>query len=27
LAARGLPARLVRDDGDVIRVAGWPEEQ
>jgi len=26
LAARRLPARLVREDGDVVRVAGWPEE-
>jgi thiamine biosynthesis lipoprotein len=21
-----LPARLVRDDGSVVRVAGWPAE-
>jgi thiamine biosynthesis lipoprotein len=27
LAARRLPARLVRDDGEVVRVAGWPEER
>ncbi|MGN6431235.1 MAG: FAD:protein FMN transferase [Gaiellaceae bacterium] len=27
LAARRLPARLVRQDGEVVRVAGWPEEQ
>jgi FAD:protein FMN transferase len=27
LAARRLPARLVRQDGEVLRVAGWPEEQ
>jgi FAD:protein FMN transferase len=27
LAARRLPARLVREDGEVVRVAGWPEEQ
>jgi thiamine biosynthesis lipoprotein len=26
LAARGLPARLVREDGEVVRVAGWPDE-
>jgi FAD:protein FMN transferase len=26
LAARRLPARLVREDGEVVRVAGWPEE-
>ena len=26
LATRRLPARLVGEDGDVIRVAGWPEE-
>ena len=25
LAAAGLPARLVRPDGRVVRVAGWPE--
>ncbi len=25
LASAGLPARLVRDDGSVVRVAGWPE--
>jgi thiamine biosynthesis lipoprotein len=24
LAARGLPARLVSEDGRVLRVAGWP---
>jgi len=24
LAARGLPARLVAQDGSVVRVAGWP---
>jgi thiamine biosynthesis lipoprotein len=27
LAVRRLPARLVREDGEVVRVAGWPEEQ
>jgi len=27
LAARRLPARLVHEDGEVVRVAGWPEEQ
>lgn len=27
LAARGLPARLARLDGSVIRVAGWPEAE
>jgi FAD:protein FMN transferase len=27
LAARRLPARLVREDGEVVRVAGWPDEQ
>jgi thiamine biosynthesis lipoprotein len=26
LEARGLPARLVRPDGAVIHVAGWPAE-
>ena len=26
LAARRLPARLVREAGQVVRVAGWPEE-
>jgi thiamine biosynthesis lipoprotein len=26
LVTRRLPARLVGEDGDVIRVAGWPEE-
>jgi thiamine biosynthesis lipoprotein len=26
LASRGLPARLVREDGEVVRVAGWPDE-
>jgi thiamine biosynthesis lipoprotein len=25
LAATGLPARLVRRDGSILRVAGWPE--
>jgi len=25
LAARSLPARLVRPDGDITRVGGWPE--
>jgi thiamine biosynthesis lipoprotein len=25
LASAGLPARLVRRDGSVLRVAGWPE--
>jgi FAD:protein FMN transferase len=25
LAERGLPARLVSTDGEVVRVAGWPE--
>lgn len=25
LAAAGLPARLVSEDGQVVRVAGWPE--
>ncbi len=25
LAARGIPARLVAQDGRVVRVAGWPE--
>jgi len=24
LASLGLPARLVRPDGSVVRVAGWP---
>ena len=23
----GLPARLVRADGSVVRVGGWPEEE
>jgi FAD:protein FMN transferase len=27
LAARGLPARLVRHDGSVIHVAGWPVDE
>jgi thiamine biosynthesis lipoprotein len=27
LGARGLPARLARLDGSVIRVAGWPEAE
>ncbi len=27
LAARGLPARLVSADGDVVTVAQWPEEE
>jgi thiamine biosynthesis lipoprotein len=27
LAARGLPARLVRHDGRVIHVAGWPVDE
>jgi thiamine biosynthesis lipoprotein len=26
LAGRGLPARLVRDSGEVVYVAGWPED-
>jgi FAD:protein FMN transferase len=26
LAARGLPSRLVRPGGDVVRLGGWPEE-
>jgi thiamine biosynthesis lipoprotein len=26
LAARGLPARLVREAGEVTRVGGWPED-
>ena len=26
LAERGLPARLVPADGDVVTVAGWPME-
>jgi len=25
LAARSLPARLVRPDGDITRIGGWPE--
>jgi hypothetical protein len=25
LAAHGLPARLVAQDGSVTRVAGWPQ--
>ncbi|HEX3317610.1 MAG TPA: FAD:protein FMN transferase, partial [Solirubrobacteraceae bacterium] len=27
LAARGLPARLVRGSGEVVAVGGWPEER
>ena len=27
LASRRLPARLVREDGEVMRVAAWPEEK
>ncbi len=27
LASQGLPARLVRADGAVVRVAGWPERE
>ena len=27
LAAQALPARLVRADGAVVRVAGWPERE
>ena len=27
LSARGLPARLARLDGSVVRVAGWPEDE
>jgi FAD:protein FMN transferase len=25
LTSRSLPARLVRPDGDITRVGGWPE--